>query len=854
MILNRPTNFVDGMVPADTQAFKIAASGQLMDILSNLIYKDKLLAVIRELSCNAYDAHVAAKNPNPFKVQVPTKLDPVFAVEDEGVGLPEDKIGDIFWTYGASTKTNTNDQIGALGIGSKSPFAYTKSSFIVRSRFDGVETEYLCFINKAGVPEGAVTRREATDLPNGVRVELGVRAEDVAAFQARLIAFFRYWKVKPILVNGGDIDWRKTKPLLEGTGWWLESHESEDFTKQAKAIMGNVAYPINYSAIPSPSEELRFVSSNAFIIDFKLGDLAFAASREELSYDNNTIKNLEAGAKRVMREFYAKLRSELQEFKGTPLDMVTRHQALVNQLERTFGYQVIERAQLKQATLTTADGRTLSSREAMGQQLTVTTNTHSSLVMYDLARSTSGNIRLKQAREITLSKMEPQPPKADGTPVADKKRERQVPWFSPTVKAKKSIKGGTVGDYLAEGFTFESCKMSLQLPRYGSVAQWEADKERLVFVVNDAGTKGSIGIRAYFQDYARRETMHRYVFVDFDGKVAPADLGVTEIEAMLKGTAEGARIVALTKLPGFVMPKDEPRVAKPTTPQGPRGWVEVRRVTFSARGEEQGGRFGGSRSTFKALVETNSEYVKVDPATFVGLYTFSAPGGMDKSIRSQLMSAKVAFAFHAGLLDKWVVKDAAGERISISLIVRNADDIEALKKKGALLSEVGKELESLLAGADFSSVKDYMDYGTAAYDMTNKGVLYPSVRRKLLPLLAADCFMTKVINVVNGLSDFFGKDKARLALANLANVIGTDDEEECVLFEEANKRYPLLRHLDDVRDHDFDIESLAAYIAMEDKRFAAKAAASAAAQATAALTVAATPAPAAAAPATAEAW
>lgn len=850
MILNRPTNFVDGMVPADTQAFKIAASGHLMDILSNLIYKDKLLAVIRELSCNAYDAHVAAKNPAPFKVQVPTKLDPTFAVEDEGVGLPEDKIGDIFWTYGASTKTNTNDQIGALGIGSKSPFAYTKSSFIVRSRFDGVETEYLCFINKAGVPEGAVTRREATDLPNGVRVELGVRAEDVSAFQARMIQFFRYWKVKPTLINGGDIDWSKTKPLLEGNGWWFESHESEDFTKQAKAIMGNVAYPINYSAIPSPSEELRFVSQNAFIIDFKLGDLAFAASREELSYDNNTIKNLEAGAKRVMKEFYAKLRSEINEYKGTPLDMVTRHQSLISQLERTFGYRVIERAQLKQASLTTADGVTISAREAMSRELSVTTETHSSLVIYDLARSTAGNIRLKQAREITLTKMEPQPAAMDGTPRPDKERTRHVPWFSPTVKAKKTLKGGTVGDFLADGYAFKSCKLPLQLPRYGTVDQWAADKDRLVFVVNDAGAKGSIGIRAYFQDYARRETMHRFVFVDYDGKVAPADLGVAELEGLLKGSiAEGARIVPLTKLPGFVMPKDEPRVAKPTTPQGPRGWVEVRRVTFSAQGEEQGGRFGSHRSTFKGLTETDSQYVKVDPANFTSLYTLSAPGGMEKNIRSLLMSAKVCFAFHAGLLDKWVTKDAAGERQSLNLIVRNADDIESLKKKGALLTDVSQMLTTLFDGVDFSAVKDHME---VAREMTNKGVLYPSVRRKLAPLLASDSYMTKVLNIVAGLTTFFEKNPTRVALANLANIVGKEEEGQCELFEEASKRYPLLRHLNDVRDSDFDVESLAAYIAMEDKRNAAKAAAQATAQATAALAAAATPAP-AAAPVTAEA-
>ena len=38
--------------------FRIEASSKAFEILANNLYKDKILAVVRELSCNAFDAHV----------------------------------------------------------------------------------------------------------------------------------------------------------------------------------------------------------------------------------------------------------------------------------------------------------------------------------------------------------------------------------------------------------------------------------------------------------------------------------------------------------------------------------------------------------------------------------------------------------------------------------------------------------------------------------------------------------------------------------------------------------------------------------------------------------------------------
>ena len=57
---------------SDEKEFQIRTTAQAFDILSSGIYSDPIMAVIRELSCNAYDSHVeAGKADVPFEVHQP---------------------------------------------------------------------------------------------------------------------------------------------------------------------------------------------------------------------------------------------------------------------------------------------------------------------------------------------------------------------------------------------------------------------------------------------------------------------------------------------------------------------------------------------------------------------------------------------------------------------------------------------------------------------------------------------------------------------------------------------------------------------------------------------------------------
>mgnify|MGYP001258182542 FL=1 len=122
MILNNNGQDIQTNVQNTSKEFTIKTTAKAFRILSSGLYSDRIKAIIRELSCNAVDAHVMAKNSEPFLVHLPSNLEPWFSVRDYGIGLSENDVMNLYSTYFESTKTESNDQIGALGLGSKSPF------------------------------------------------------------------------------------------------------------------------------------------------------------------------------------------------------------------------------------------------------------------------------------------------------------------------------------------------------------------------------------------------------------------------------------------------------------------------------------------------------------------------------------------------------------------------------------------------------------------------------------------------------------------------------------------------------------------------------------------------------------
>ena len=87
-------------------------------------YSNPTLAVVREISANALDANMEANVTRKVEVAVPSRLNPTFSVRDFGGGLSQDEVFNLYSKYGKSTKRNSNNYIGAFGIGKFAPLSY----------------------------------------------------------------------------------------------------------------------------------------------------------------------------------------------------------------------------------------------------------------------------------------------------------------------------------------------------------------------------------------------------------------------------------------------------------------------------------------------------------------------------------------------------------------------------------------------------------------------------------------------------------------------------------------------------------------------------------------------------------
>lgn len=290
-----------------TGEFRIRNSAKAFKILSDGLYSNKIRAVIRELSCNALDSHVGAgKSDIPFEVHLPTMLEPWFSVRDFGLGLNGDQVTNIYTTYFESTKTDSNDYIGALGLGSKSPFSYTEN-FTVTAIKDGMKRIYSAFINEMGVPSIAEMSEELTDEGNGVEVKFSVTDRyDYNSFIYESQEVFKWFRNQPKIIG---VNFNYSKPDYKEQNIVPGVHILNG--GNSMALMGNIAYPL--SKISEPEKhfgDLAGLLSCNLLLEFGIGELDFAASREELSYVPLTInsikRKLEELNKNLVAHFSAK--------------------------------------------------------------------------------------------------------------------------------------------------------------------------------------------------------------------------------------------------------------------------------------------------------------------------------------------------------------------------------------------------------------------------------------------------------------------------------------------------------------------------------------------------------------------
>jgi hypothetical protein len=277
-----------------------AATAHIMSVLTDL-YSDPILAVVREYSTNALDAHIEVGQSKPIEVTTPTAMSPFFKVKDYGVGLDVEAIRRIYSQYGASTKRDSNAFNGVLGLGCKSALTYT-NQFTVTSVKGGTKT--VVSVSRSQDGGGVMQVVSITKTGESNFTEVTVPTRD-AKFQTKARDFFRFWKSGTVLLDGVDPTGLPKDAKKVAEGMYMVPNLDDDYV-----VMGNVAYPTEHSLYKDYRGYGNVFGVVAYV---DMGRVNFTPSRETLHMTTRTVDELN----RIRREFkdalHAQMRKDIED-------------------------------------------------------------------------------------------------------------------------------------------------------------------------------------------------------------------------------------------------------------------------------------------------------------------------------------------------------------------------------------------------------------------------------------------------------------------------------------------------------------------------------------------------------------
>jgi hypothetical protein len=268
-------------------------------------YSNTRLAVVREISANALDANVEANQTRPIEISIPSKLNPLFRVRDFGGGLSKEDVFGLYSKYGKSTKRESNNYIGAFGIGKFAPLSYG-DNFTCVSYNGGLKISYNIFVNDDDDTKIVELHREPSNEPSGLCIEVAVAESDVDDFRKIIKNFFEFFSDKemPKFIGDDGTFVRNRDKLLESKtdSWFFVSDDRDNSyyyrdNGSSHVIMGRVAYPLNAQSIQvanfveSVSKQkiiINLLNQSNFYLRLPLGAVKLHHSRESLEYNKAT--------------------------------------------------------------------------------------------------------------------------------------------------------------------------------------------------------------------------------------------------------------------------------------------------------------------------------------------------------------------------------------------------------------------------------------------------------------------------------------------------------------------------------------------------------------------------------------
>ena len=310
-----------------SRSFRISRANEsfIKMILRDKIYKNKVLAALREYSVNGWDAHrTGGKADVPIEVTLPTTLEPTLTIRDYGPGMSPEET-ETFTEYGDSTKRDSNDPAGCLGFGCKAGYAYG-DQFTVTIFWGGYKRVYSAVLTD-GDDDFALMSETPCGDETGVEIKIPCRIDDIPSFEQEARGLFPYFDPKPVI----NTDLPEVKGKRRNNGWIEEKNTDSNrhqnyYGNQGGrwvAVMGPIPYKIDLTQIHDELEAedlwngLQKMNGGVY---FEMGAVSFTVSREELEYTDETKVALVAKFRALLDEYTEEILAVLKSSKMSAWD------------------------------------------------------------------------------------------------------------------------------------------------------------------------------------------------------------------------------------------------------------------------------------------------------------------------------------------------------------------------------------------------------------------------------------------------------------------------------------------------------------------------------------------------------
>lgn len=302
MQVNQSSDFIThaAIGAGKVESFQIAQSAEFFQVLSASLYSDKPRALVREVLCNAWDAHIAS-GCTDLAVEV-TLNNNQLIIRDFGAGIAPERMVEIYGTYGQSTKTHDGTQTGGFGLGSKAPFAYT-DHFEVVSCHAGIKTIYQLSLSSPDM-EGKPAITTILKLPTdetGLQVTIDLKqAHDKYTFSKLIQEIVSYGEMR-VSLNGGVL---KTIPFSKFKHGFLAAL-NQNLRSGLYIRYGNVVYAVDRHETFADDynwagDIVRQATNNyggnfsgcVLILQAQPHTIAVTPSRESLSLNDRTLATI----------------------------------------------------------------------------------------------------------------------------------------------------------------------------------------------------------------------------------------------------------------------------------------------------------------------------------------------------------------------------------------------------------------------------------------------------------------------------------------------------------------------------------------------------------------------------------